>query len=397
MGKSIRVGFIYHEGMWLGGLNYWRNLFSAVRLLPNASIVPVIISAIHSDVEQQFSDVEIIRTYLLERKSPAWILRKGKSRLLKRDTAMVNLLLEHGIQVLSHSGHLGRQCTVPTVGWIPDLQHIYLPSLFSAAERRDRDSAFKNQCQQCTRVIVSSYSAQADLEKFYPGSALKTGVLRFVAGEILTPNGPSLKDLENKYQFRAPYFLLPNQFWAHKNHIVVINALNELRKSGERVVVIATGPTNDHRNPKYFSSLIEYARQHEVLEFFRVLGPIPYTDLVALMKNAMAIINSSKFEGWSTSVEEAKSIGKQVVLSDIPVHREQAPPLGAFFNPDDCKALADLLVATAKVYDRKRDCEEQAKAVQLLPERRLDFARAYQRIISNALDQLQTTSIARNY
>lgn len=39
--------------------------------------------------------------------------------------------------------------------------------------------------------------------------------------------------------------------------------------------------------------------------------------------------------------------------SDIPVYREQAPPLGVFFNPDDPSALADLLVASAETTIRR--------------------------------------------
>lgn len=44
-----------------------------------------------------------------------------------------------------------------------------------------------------------------------------------------------------------------------------------------------------------------------------------------LMKHAIAIINPSLFEGGSTTVEEAKSLLKVIILSGIPVHREQNP------------------------------------------------------------------------
>jgi hypothetical protein len=33
------------------------------------------------------------------------------------------------------------------------------------------------------------------------------------------------------------------------------------------------------------------------------------------------------------TVEETKSIGKTIVLSDIPIHREQAPASALYFDP----------------------------------------------------------------
>lgn len=42
---------------------------------------------------------------------------------------------------------------------------------------------------------------------------------------------------------------------------------------------------------------------------FRHLGLIPYNDVFALNAACDALMNPSKFEGWSTPVEEAKALG----------------------------------------------------------------------------------------
>ena len=78
---------------------------------------------------------------------------------------------------------------------------------------------------------------------------------------------------------------------------------------------------------------------------FRPLGIVPYLDLMSLMRHSVAVINPSRFEGWSTTVEEAKSMGKSILLSDISVHREQAPDRAAFFSPDNPQALADAMAS----------------------------------------------------
>ena len=53
-------------------------------------------------------------------------------------------------------------------------------------------------------------------------------------------------------------------------------------------------------------------------------------------------INPSKHEGWSTSVEEAKVFSTPMILSNIPIHREQGEE-DKGFPADDAVFLADLI------------------------------------------------------
>jgi glycosyltransferase involved in cell wall biosynthesis len=194
----------------------------------------------------------------------------------------------------------------------------------------------------------------------------------------------SLPDLRRLYSFDGPYFLLPNQFWAHKNHRVVFSALQRLKRQNKSFLVLATGSPKDYRNPSFFSSLMQYAAECGVLSSFRVLGQIPFDHLGGLMRHATAFINPSRFEGWSTSVEEAKSMGKQIVLSDIPVHREQAPERGFFFPPENPDALAEALIAAYNRFDRQQDAAMQDEARARFTERQREFGEAYQAIVKRA-------------
>jgi glycosyltransferase involved in cell wall biosynthesis len=99
------------------------------------------------------------------------------------------------------------------------------------------------------------------------------------------------------------------------------------------------------------------------------------------MHHAVAFINPSRFEGWSTSVEEAKSMGKQIVLSDIPVHREQAPSRGFFFADNDPRALADSMQAASRAFSVQLDVSSQYEAQARFQERQQEFANAYWDII----------------
>ena len=73
-------------------------------------------------------------------------------------------------------------------------------------------------------------------------------------------------------------------------------------------------------------------------------------------------------------------MGKRVLLSDIPVHREQAPSRGVFFPPSDADTLAALLWRAWNEIDPDTEEHEMRAAAAELPARRRRFAIAYEDI-----------------
>jgi len=61
------------------------------------------------------------------------------------------------------------------------------------------------------------------------------------------------------------------------------------------------------------------------------------------MRASAAVLNPSLFEGWSTTVEAAKAVGVPLLLSDLRVHREQAPENALFFDPGNVDEMAKVL------------------------------------------------------
>ena len=371
---------------WMGGRNYLRNLFAAIRTLSGNPITPLVFTGTQqSNIAADFPGVEIIQTSILDRKSPAWFVRKLIVKATGRDMVLSRLFRKYSIDILSHVFRIDGQTGVKTIGWIPDFQHVHLPEFFTAEERSMRDREFSALCSSCDKIIVSSGCARLDLLNFFPQHAGKVELLRFVASPIPLKDSAGLEVLQEIYNFDQPYFLLPNQFWAHKNHRVVIDALKILLCRNQPLIVLATGSPQDYRNPSFFPALMQHAADSGVLGSFRVLGLIPFDHLVGLMRHAVAFINPSKFEGWSTSVEEAKSMGKAIVLSDLPVHREQNPERGFYFPADDPEALADALIAAYNSFNPQQDVQMQAQARIQFSERQTAFAQAYWDIASSAL------------
>lgn len=380
----IRVGFVLEfDRGWLGGISYYRNLLKAVYVLPERKIEPVIFLGDKAATEMQagLPPFRVLRSSLLDWHSPAWWVRRLVTKIFSRDVLLEHLLRRNGIHVLSHSGSLGRGSTIPCLCWMPDLQHRRMPHFFEAWEIKLRDNIIHSWGQTCAGIILSSNDAKKDMLELYPDCRAELGVLQFVSEVASEPPGDDGVDLAGTYGITGKYFLVANQFWAHKNHRVIIDALRCLKSSGRTVQVVATGNTHDYRQSGFYDELMGYAETAGVLDAFKVLGIVPPVHLSALMRNAVATVNPSWFEGWNTAVEEAKSLGKQVILSDIPVHREQNPSRAEYFLPDDAGGLAEILWERWVHYDWAADRAEMQRAAQELPMRQQEFGLKYQNMI----------------
>jgi len=387
----IRVGFFLNVTgqIWLGGTSYFRNLLTALADLPDREIETVLLTGSNSRpellAELPLADWRCPPS--LQRYSARWIARKLLATLSESDRLLERDLLALKIDALSHSGHLGPGARIPALAWIADFQHLRLPQNFSAQQRRSRDRHYGRLCRYAARIIVSSHSAREDLERFFPEAIPKIRVLQFVANVPDPDSLPSRDTLERKYAFAGRYFSLPNQFWVHKNHRVVLDALSLLKLRGRTLTVLASGKTADERDPGHFARLMQHAVALGVADQFRVLGLVPQADLMALQWHSVAVINPSRFEGWSTTVEEAKSLGVPAIVSDIDVHREQQPPSGAYFGPDDAEKLAELMWGewNADATEARRALAEQAR--RQLAGRRREFARRFESYVVECVGQ----------
>jgi len=235
---------------------------------------------------------------------------------------------------------------LPFVGWIPDFQHLRLPELFDPAEIRFRDQFFLAIAQKSSLVLLSSESARMDFEEFFPDQAAKARVAHFPSLLWTLDRGDDSATVR-KYHLPEKFALVANQFWRHKNHQILPPALGLLKRRRIEIDLVVTGLPSDYRDPenKSLSQFFQESAMEDVRESIHFLGQIPFRDLVAMMRAAALIIQPSFFEGWSTSIEDSKTLGRPLVCSDIPVHREQVPDALGFFDPKRPETLADLLAA----------------------------------------------------
>jgi glycosyltransferase involved in cell wall biosynthesis len=125
--------------------------------------------------------------------------------------------------------------------------------------------------------------------------------------------------------------MLSNQFSHHKNHDTVFEAVRILKELGISVRVVCTGSTYGFRGDDYFLRLQEFIQTHGLASNIHILGMLPRGEQLALTRRSIAMLQPSAFEGWSTVIEDAKTLGKIVLASGIDVHREQLPRTHPYF------------------------------------------------------------------
>ena len=384
--RKVRVGFILDpdSNNWMGGVHYFKNLFYAILTNPSSSIQPVVLTVDVNVCIQYFPGVQVIPLFLhTKMKFAKKILRKIIQIPFLSSYLLHTYVIKNKIDILSHTNARTR-VGIPTIGWIPDFQEKYHPEFFSTSEIQSRDQSVLNHVRDDTLVIFSSKAAKEDAIHYYPEYQSKYTVLPFVATFFGTDHSKKVtSEIIEKYNLSKEYFYCPNQFWKHKNHEILIKSLKILQDEDIDVQIVCSGSSSDYRNQTYFDELCSQVRTLGLKDQFKYLGQIPYEDVLSLMFNSKAMINPSFFEGWSTSVEEAKSLGIPVILSDIPVHREQNPDDALFFNPQDVNDLTTCIKKSLQT-PRKKSLKEEGNR---LSERTVQFSQNYESIIMQALEK----------
>jgi glycosyltransferase involved in cell wall biosynthesis len=233
-----------------------------------------------------------------------------------------------------------------TVGWIPDFMHRFLPEFFSPDELAQRTRDHGELAAGVDRMILSSETVAKHFARFHPEHAHKAIVARFPSVFAFHPPSGDPRLAVAKYGLPEKFALVINQFWPHKNHVAVVDAFRRAAERGVDVPLVLVGAMGDFQDStrRTLADLFHQIARADRRRGIFLLGPVPFEDLVGLLRSAALVIQPSRFEGWSTTVQDAVALGRPTMCADIEVLREQAQEALGFFGCDDPGALGDLLV-----------------------------------------------------
>lgn len=347
MKKNILIYALKGTG-WIGGVYYIKNLLYQLSVSPEAAYKYKYYIYADQVAEEEFEEfIEIMHMH---------VVTPDGSRE----------------QILAVCDDYDIDVVLPVIGggytwlirdiclyWIPDFQEIHFPENFTLESIEDRRITRGYIAKEHKSLILSSQDSYRDYRMQYPENTENVFVVHFVSYishliEQMTETYES--NILQKNKIAYDYIFVANQFWRHKNHVVLLRAMDELvNRRGREIHLVCTGFMQSYgQRDAYVESLYQYIEEHRLQNYIHFLGLLERKEQLCLMKNARLLIQPSKFEGWGCSVEDAKVMGKNMLLSDIGVHREQQYAKSILFPQDDSSVLAKLIMEnfeSAEKYD----------------------------------------------
>jgi glycosyltransferase involved in cell wall biosynthesis len=233
---------------------------------------------------------------------------------------------------------------MPTIGYIADFQHVHYPEFFSRKEIRKRNQRFSTILSTAKAVIVNGHAVEADIKNFMPNHKARIFVLPFCASPYISHFKTSDPGTEPSKKF-GRYFIISNQFWQHKDHLTAFRALANLRKIFPEINIVCTGDTQDYRNPNYFGWLKTQADLLCISENLFILGLMPKHEQIELIRNSLAVIQPTLFEGGpgGGSVYDAVSLDVTAIISDIPINQEINEGNIIYFKAGSVESLTEKM------------------------------------------------------
>ncbi len=341
MKKAILI-FALSRSPWIGGIYYRKNVIHM--LLTNKAIMQkykiiVLTNNQYKDIFSCFENVIDVMTC------------NDNTGILNAILLAVRCCMLHRVKYVFPLRPFSflKLFGITPISWIADFQHCHYPAFFERKEIDTRNFNFSQIAKANTPLVLSSNDALKDFRTFFSrdrGNVFVVHFTSYIEDELLKLKSFNQENILKSYGLTTGnYAVICNQFWKHKNHIVVLEAIKILKKKMPQVKLqfVFTGEPSDRRNPEYMEEVYLLLNDAAVKDSVKVLGFIDRMSQLCIMKNAAFLIQPSLFEGWSTVVEDAKVLNMRMILSDIAVHIEQKNENSILFQKNDPEDLAESI------------------------------------------------------
>ena len=199
-----------------------------------------------------------------------------------------------------------------------------------------RELVYTKALKKAIAVISDSDLGKQNIIRRYGVDENRVYVANFLPSVNVIMEGKENKiDIKKKYGIDSDYIYYPAQFWSHKNHVYIIDALYLLKKEGLRINAVFSGA--DKGNLDY---VFNYAKKLGVHELVKYIGFAPNEEIYYLYKQALALVMPTYFGPTNIPPLEAFAVGTPVIYSDLPGLREQVGDAALLCDLKDPKSLA---------------------------------------------------------
>ncbi len=142
-------------------------------------------------------------------------------------------------------------------------------------------------------------------------------------------------DIKQKYNLKYDYIFYPAQFWAHKNHIYILKALNILQNESS-ILLGAIFSGSDQGNLSYIK---EMTKKFNLENQVRFTGFVSNEEINYLYSQSVALVMPTYFGPTNIPPLEAFKLNVPVIYSDLPGLRDQVSDAGLLVDLNDPQSL----------------------------------------------------------
>tara|TARA_B110001454_G_scaffold43429_1_gene42529 strand:- start:229 stop:1338 length:1110 start_codon:yes stop_codon:yes gene_type:complete len=223
---------------------------------------------------------------------------------------------------------------------VHDLCHqdqLEFPEVRTFGEFRSRELVFQNTLK-CAFIVMADSEELADkINSRYGVDRDRIVTMPFSPSPFLKePQVSNSLNILKLYKLDYGYFFYPAQFWAHKNHYRIIEAVKLLHQEGTQCRVVFVG--GDKGNYAFLDRII---RGYGLSNYIQSLGFIPAEHMMALYENCQAVIMPTYFGSTNLPPLEAWLLGKPLIYSKL--FSEQSGNAALLIDPDNANSIANAM------------------------------------------------------
>lgn len=238
----------------------------------------------------------------------------------------------------------------------------------SHGEFRTREYIYKNYLTQALITLVDADVSKENLHIRYGLDKDKMLVMPFSPNPLLKKSEKTNQQkILKKYNIEAGYLFYPAQFWSHKNHIRVLQAIKILKDKKENINIVFSGGLQQNTSG-YYNKVLNYIEKTNLQNEVSILGFVPFEDMSGLYSQCSAVVFPSYLGPTNIPPLEAWFHNKPLLCSQL--HEEQVGKAAILFNPDDSEDIAKsiLKLKNKKIIDNL--LLESEKQIQLINKNR---------------------------
>lgn len=284
------------------------------------------------------------------------VMQQGKATLPNADMVqsrpgMSQWFRDSGVELMLYPAPniLSFETGLPYLMAIHDLQHRLqpeFPEVSANGEWEWREYLFRNAARYATLLLADSEVGKEDILNFYGPygvTADQVKVLPFLPACYLAVDVSESEGQRVRTTYHLPerYLFYPAQFWPHKNHARIVQALGLLKQEYRlKVPIVFCGSHTGEIRERAFHEVMSISCQFGLEKEVHYLGFVPDEDMSGIYAGAVALVMPTFFGPTNIPILEAWAFGCPVLTSDIRGIREQVQDAAILVDPRSVEAIA---------------------------------------------------------